>query len=144
MGAITPMKAQLNTNQMEYQSLTPNIGVKSVNETVKFYTEILGFTKIVSVPENGEFIFAIVHAGDVSIMFQQIENLQEEYSDLKGLNQNPCITLYIKLKNKNSLYDKLKDTDILVKKMHKTPYGAEEFAIKDNNNLILTITEDLA
>ncbi|KAA6308044.1 hypothetical protein EZS27_040282, partial [termite gut metagenome] len=25
---------------MEYQSLSPNIGVKSVNETVKFYTEV--------------------------------------------------------------------------------------------------------
>lgn len=142
-GAITPIEAQLNANQMEYQSLTPNIGVKSVNETVKFYTEILGFTKVVSVPESGEFIFAIVHAGDINIMFQQIENLQEEYSDLKDLNQNPCLTLYIKLKNKNSLYDKLKDTDLLVKKIHTTPYGAEEFAIKDNNNLILTITEDL-
>ena len=64
---------------MKYQSLTPNMGVESVNETVKFYTEVLGFTKIISVPESGELIFAILNAGDVSIMFQQKENLQEEW-----------------------------------------------------------------
>ncbi|KAA6335992.1 hypothetical protein EZS27_015829, partial [termite gut metagenome] len=40
---------------MEYQSLSPNIGVKSVNETVKFYTEVLGFQLLMSVPETGEF-----------------------------------------------------------------------------------------
>ncbi|MDH6533844.1 catechol 2,3-dioxygenase-like lactoylglutathione lyase family enzyme [Parabacteroides sp. PM5-20] len=35
---------------MEYQTLSPNIGVKSVDETVQFYTETLGFNLIMSVP----------------------------------------------------------------------------------------------
>ena len=125
---------------MKYQSLTPNMGVKSVTETVKFYTEILGFTKIVSVPESGELIFAILKAGDVNIMFQQKENLQEEYPELKGQNQNSCFTFYIKMENKNDLYETLKHTAFLVKEIHTTPYGAEEFAIMDNNGFILTIS----
>ena len=137
----TLIKAQLNTNQMKYQSLTPNMGVESVNETVKSYTEVLGFTKIVSVPESGELIFAILNAEDVNIMFQQKENLQEEYSDLKSLNQNPCFTFYIKVENMNALYEYCRDTDLLVKEIHTTPYGAEEVAIRDNNGFILTITE---
>lgn len=128
---------------MKYQSLIPNMGVKSVNETVAFYTEVLGFTKILSVPDSGELIFAIVNAGDVNLMFQQMDNLQEEYSELKGLNQNSSFTFYIKLKNMGILYEKLKETKSLVKKIHKTLYGADEFAIRDNNGFILTITEDL-
>lgn len=119
------------------------MGVKSVNETVAFYTEVLGFTKILSVPDSGELIFAIVNAGDVNLMFQQMDNLQEEYSELKGLNQNSSFTFYIKLKNMGILYEKLKETKSLVKKIHKTLYGADEFAIRDNNGFILTITEDL-
>ena len=125
---------------MKYQSLTPNMGVKSVTETVKFYTEILCFTKIVSVPESGELIFAILKAGDVHIMFQQKENLQEEYPELKGQNQNSCFTFYIKMENKNDLYKTLKHTAFLVKEIHITPYGAEAFAIMDNNGFILTIS----
>ncbi|KAA6305142.1 hypothetical protein EZS27_043206, partial [termite gut metagenome] len=33
-------------------------------------------------------------------------------------------------------------TDYLVKELHKTFYGADEFAVYDNNGFILTITED--
>lgn len=137
------IKAQQNEKQMKYQSLVPNIGVESVNETVKFYTDILGFKQIVSVPESGELVFAIIGAGDVNLMFQQIDNLGEEYTELKDKSKAAALTLYIKLKNKEELYDKIKNTEFLVKEMHLTPYGAEEFAVRDNNGLILTVTEDV-
>lgn len=131
-----------NKIPMKYQSLVPNMGVKSVNETVKFYTEVLGFKQIISVPENGELIFAMINAGDVNLMFQQIDNLQEEYPELKNRNEKASFTFYIKLHDKNSLYEKIKNTDFLVKEMHMTLYGIEEFAFRDNNGFILTITED--
>ncbi|KAA6344400.1 hypothetical protein EZS27_007953 [termite gut metagenome] len=127
---------------MEYQSLSPNIGVKSVNETVKFYTEVLGFQLLMSVPETGEFAWAMVGSGNAVIMFQETGNLQEEYPQLKGKFQNASITFYVKLKGMNALYEKLKDADYLVKELHKTFYGADEFAVYDNNGFILTITED--
>lgn len=118
------------------------MGVKSVNKTVKFYTEVLGFTKVVSVPEEGELVFAIVQADDATLMFQQVDNLKTEYPDLRGSGHNGAFTFYIRLKNKNVLYERIKSTGLLVKELHKTPYGAEEFAIQDNNGFILTITED--
>jgi predicted enzyme related to lactoylglutathione lyase len=127
---------------MEYQSLSPNMGVKSVNETVKFYTEVLGFQLLMSVPETGEFAWAMVGSGNAVILFQEIGNLQEEYPQLNGKSQHATITFYLKLKGMNALYEKLKDTDYLVKALHKTFYGADEFAVYDNNGFILTITED--
>jgi predicted enzyme related to lactoylglutathione lyase len=127
---------------MEYQSLSPNMGVKSVNETVKFYTEVLGFQLLMSVPEAGEFAWAMVGSGNAVILFQETGNLQEEYPQLNGQSQHATITFYVKLKGMNVLYEKLKDTDYLVKALHKTSYGADEFAVYDNNGFILTITED--
>jgi len=140
--SFIPMKSQKIDNQMKYQSLVPNIGVESVNETVKFYTEMLGFKQIVSVPESGKLIFAIISSGNVNLMFQQIDNLQEEYPELKNRNEKAALTLYVRMQNKNDLYEKIKKSDFLVKEMHLTPYGVEEFAIQDNNGLILTIAED--
>lgn len=128
---------------MKYQSLVPNMGVKSVNETVKFYTEVLGFKHVISVPDSGELVFAIVNAGDVNLMFQQIDNLKEEYPDLKNKNEAACLTFYVNLQNKDILYEKIKNTVFLIKELHTTPYGAEEFAIRDNNGFIITITEDI-
>ena len=43
-----------------YETITTNIMVKNVKETIKFYEEKLGFQKVLSVPEDGEILnFAI-------------------------------------------------------------------------------------
>lgn len=127
---------------MNYQSLVPNMGVRSVSETVKFYTEVLGFELIASVPESGDLIFAIIGAGNISLMFQELESLKEEYPELKGLADRGVLTFYLKMKNKNRLYEKIRNTVYLVKAMNVTSYGVEEFAIRDNNGFIITIAED--
>ena len=129
---------------MEYQSLSPNIGVRNVSETVKFYTETLGFNLIMSVPETGNMIWAMVSSGKVTFMFQEIESLHEEYPQLPEKTASAPLTFYIVIKGMRELYQKVKETGCLAKEMYKTPYGANEFAIFDNNGYILTITEDEA
>lgn len=127
---------------MKYQALTPNIGVKSVNETIDFYCNFLGFKKIMSVPEDGELIWAMVGCNQVNLMFQNQESLEEEYPELKSKGLQSVSTMYIKMRDKFSLYEKVKETVYLAKNLNMTPYGIEEFAIRDNNGLILTVAED--
>ncbi len=128
---------------MQYQSLSPNIGVKNVGETVEFYTETLGFNLIMSVPSaKGGLDWAMVSDGGATFMFQEIENLLEEYPQLAGRPVLGTMTFYVKMKGMQNLYEKLKGTKYIAKEMNKTFYGAEEFAIFDNNGHILTITED--
>lgn len=128
---------------MQYQSLSPNIGVESVEETVTFYTEFLNFREVMSVPANdGKLVWAMINAGSVNLMFQDKLNIEEEYPQLKGRSLQAVFTFYIKMKNVDQLYEQVVSTDYLVKTKHITTYGIEEFAIKDNNGLILTIAED--
>ena len=55
-----------------YETITANIMVKNVKETIKFYEENLGFRKVLSVPEEGEKLnFAIISKDKISIMFQE-------------------------------------------------------------------------
>ena len=124
-----------------YKTITTNIMVENVKETISFYEEKLGFKKILSVPETGEKLnFAIIGKGTISIMFQEQENLQEEYPTLTTDNIKPTFTLYITVENVNELYIELKDKVKIAKDIHKTFYGKDEFAIFDNNNNILTIS----
>lgn len=127
---------------MEYQSLSPNVGVRDVNETVNFYTETLGFNLVMSNPESGTLEWAMVASGSTIIMFQELDSLKKEYPQLTGRDNNGVLTFYVKMKGMHKLYDKIKDTQYLAKDMHKTFYGADEFAIFDNNGHILTISED--
>ena len=56
---------------MKLESLTPNLMVKNVNESITFYTTLLGFSLIQTVPENGDFEWGFVQKDSVFIMFQK-------------------------------------------------------------------------
>ena len=124
-----------------YETITTNIMVKNVKETIKFYEEKIGFQKILSVPEEGEILnFAILNKDKISIMIQEQKNLIEEYSTLKTDEIVPTFTLFITVDDASEVYNELKDKVKIAKELHKTFYGKDEFAIFDNNGNILTIS----
>ena len=124
-----------------YETITTNTMVKNVKETVKFYEEKLGFTKVLSVPEEGEILnFAILNKDKISIMLQEQENLISEYPTLKTDEIVPTFTLFITVDDVLSVYNELKDKVKVAKELHKTFYGKDEIAIFDNNGNVLTIS----
>ncbi len=124
-----------------YETITTNIMVTNVKETIKFYVENLGFQKVLSVPEDGDILnFAILSKDKISIMFQEKENLIEEYPTLNIRDIVPTFTLFITVDNVKALYDELKEKVQIAKELHQTFYGQDEFAIFDNNGNILTIS----
>ncbi len=124
-----------------YETITTNIMVKNVKETIKFYEEKLGFQKILSVPEEGEILdFAILNKDKISIMFQEQNNLLGEYPTLKTEEIIPTFTLFVTVDDVTKMYQDLKNEVKIAKELHKTFYGKDEFAIFDNNGNVLTIS----
>ena len=123
-----------------YKTITTNIMVKNVKETIQFYEEKLGFQTTVSVPGTKETLdFAIVQKDDISIMFQEQKSLESEYPTLTTETIKPMFTLFIKVENAKQVYDELASKVKIAAELHKTNYSNEEFAIFDNNGNILTI-----
>jgi catechol 2,3-dioxygenase-like lactoylglutathione lyase family enzyme len=54
------MKEERVTMTVALKKLTPNLMVEHVNDTVAFYKDVLGFTLLASVPEEGEFNWAMM------------------------------------------------------------------------------------
>jgi lactoylglutathione lyase len=123
-------------------SLSPNLMVKNVNETLDFYTQVLGFKKIDSVPETGTLNWAMIKLDAITFMFQERKNIVEEYPALNSFENGGGLTFYIKVSNVEELYKVLKGKVKMVKDLHKMFYGAEEFAIEDNNGYILTFAQN--
>lgn len=124
-----------------YETITTNIMVKNVKETINFYEKKLGFQKVLSVPEQGEILnFAILNKDKISVMLQEKENLISEYPTLKTEKIVPTFTLFITVDDVLAMYNELKDNVKIAKELHKTFYGKDEFAIFDNNGNILTIS----
>lgn len=124
-----------------YETITTNIMVKNVAETIQFYEEKLGFTTVLTVPEEGaKLAFAIISNDQISIMLQEQNNLLNEYPTLKTGDIIPTFTLFITVQDVKQLYEELKDKVTIAKAIHKTFYGKDEFAVFDNNGNILTIS----
>jgi uncharacterized glyoxalase superfamily protein PhnB len=125
-----------------YKSLTPNLMVSDVNETVKWYEEKLGFkfaNEQGSLDDPQEW--AIIKAGDVQIFFQDTNSLVKEMPALKDMKIGGSLTLYIKVEDIHGLYNLVKDKINILIDMKETFYGAKEFAIKDLNGYILVFSE---
>ena len=64
-------------------SLSPNIFVDDMNETITFYKSI-GFQLVMTVPEEGnDFVWAMLSNGEVTVMFQTFSSLGEELPEME-------------------------------------------------------------
>ncbi len=122
------------------ESVSPNIFVKDIHKTVAFY-KLLGFNIVLTVPEIGDPIFAMMSCGKVTFMFQTYDSLGE---DLPAISRQDggSLLLYIQIKQIRSFHDQIKDKVEILKGLKKTFYGATEFSVLDNNGYVLTFAED--
>ena len=122
------------------ESLSPNIFVNNMNETIEFYKK-LGFEVAMSVANEGDLVWAMMTCGSVTMMFQTFQSLGEGLPDISR-KDGGSLLLYIKLKNIRSFFERVKDQVTVLHGLEKTFYGATEFSIKDNNGYVLTFAED--
>ncbi len=121
-------------------SLTPNIFVKDINQTIEFYKN-LGFSVAMTVPEDGNYVWVMMVCGSVTLMFQSFESLGKELPEISR-NNGGSLLLYIKLNGIKSFFNQISGKAKVIKGLEKTFYGATEFSIIDNNGYVLTFAED--
>ena len=137
---------------MALTKLTPNLMVEDVNRTVEFYQEVLGFEFVMGVIEELQEIltayqqdrsldYARMKCGNVEVMFQAKRSLAEALPLLRGREIGGTLTLYMELDSVSELHARIKDKVTIVKDLHTTFYGMQEFYIEDCNGCILTFAE---
>lgn len=135
--------------------LTPNMMVEDVHQTVDFYCKTLGFEFAGGVPEGTqEFIlepappkalaFAILQQGPVQMMIQSRASLSAELPMFAQKAIGASATFYIEVDNAQELHTQIKDKVTLVKPLHTTFYGMDEFYVKDINGYVLCFGSKVA
>ncbi|HZC06384.1 MAG TPA: VOC family protein [Ktedonobacterales bacterium] len=127
-----------------FTSLTPNLMVEDVAQTVAFYRDALGFAVTDTAPEQGAPVWATVRAGAVSLMFQARPSLEEELPVFAGRPIGGALTLYIGVDDADALYARVHDKAQVVKEPVTMPYHAREFYIQDPNGYILGFSSPIA
>lgn len=128
-------------------SLAPILFVKDVRATVEFY-KLLGFRVVISVPapEGNDLAWAMATCGNVTFIFDTFQSLDAMFLDelLPQVDRQGggSLSFYIRMTDIRNFFDRVKDQVTVARSLERTFYGATEFSILDNNNFLLTFSED--
>ena len=121
--------------------ITPEIIVEDVNKTVTFYESVFGFKKMMTVPEEGTYDWALIAKDGNELMLQTKASLLKDLPSIKNTKIGNSMMLYIEVKDIDNFYTKIKTKVTLVKDIHDTFYGSREFIVQDCNNYIIIFSE---
>jgi lactoylglutathione lyase len=125
----------------QFLKLTPNLLVASVERSLAFYVDTLGFERGMTVPEASPFAFASVVSGAVEIFFNDAKGAVKEYAGFAGKPLGATGTLFIEVEGIEDLHERLKPIVKIVMPMVTQFYGMREFAIEDPDGYVITFAQ---
>ena len=128
---------------MTIKKLTPNLVVRNVEASLKFYREILGLEPAMTVPEQSPYVFAAVSNGAVEIFFNDQKTVAHEFPELAA-TIGGSLTLYMEVDSLQSVLEKVQKAGATIS-MPVTDqfYGTKEFAFEDGDGYTITIAQKM-
>ncbi len=126
---------------MQIKKLTPNLVVRNVEASLKFYRDILGLEQSMTVPDQSPFVFAAVSNGPVEIFFNDQKTVAAELPDLAA-SIGASLTLYMEVDDLASILDRVQKVGAKITMPVVTQfYGMKEFAFEDGDGYTITIAQ---
>ncbi len=117
---------------MAFKQLTPLLWTEKLNESIAFYTEILGFT---CRERNDDWQWASLLKDGTGLMLAH-PNVHTNYKEIAFSG-----SFYFEVDNVETLWQQLQNVTEIVYKLGTFPWEMKEFAIRDNNGYILQFGE---
>ena len=128
---------------MQIKKLSPNLIVRNVAASLKFYREMLGLETAMTVPEQAPYVFAGVTNGVVEIFFNDQKVVAAEYPKLAA-TIGASLTLYMEVDVLQDVLDRVKKAGTKISMaVTEQFYGMREFAFEDQDGYTITIAEKM-
>ena len=110
---------------------TPVLHVKSVEPSLKFWTERFGFKKTVEVPEGDHLGFVALENGPIEVMYQTYSGMQADPANplARAVDQGPSF-LFMEVADITAVANALKGAEVVLP-IHDTFYGSKEIVVKE-------------
>ena len=125
----------------QFTKITPNLLVASVERSLAFYVDTLGFTRGMTVPDASPFVFASVVDGPVEIFLNDAAGAVQEYPGFAGKPLGCTGTLFVEVQGVDALHNRLHGRVKVVMPIETKFYGMREFAIEDPDGYVITFAE---
>ena len=110
--------------------------VETIEPSLVFWTERLGFSKAVEVPGDDGIAFVMLINGEIEVHLQTRASAVKDMPYFAGTQMPPTSFLYVDVEDVHGLYEKLKDCEIILPP-EKTFYGATHFFLKEPGGHVL-------
>ena len=125
-----------------FKKLTPNLIVGSVERSLAFYVDVLGFERGMTVPEQSPFEFGSVTSGPVEIFFNDAAAAIQEYPAFAGRPIGATGTMFIEVdESVDALHERVKTRATITMPLVTQFYGMREFAIEDPDGYVITFAQ---
>ena len=124
--------------------ITPNLLVSNVERSLAFYTEVLGFARGMTVPEQSPFVFAAVTSGPVEIFLNDRSTTAKESPQMASLAIGGGNTMFVEVESNDALHDRIEPHVQIVMPIVTQWYGMREFAITDPDGYVITFAQRVA
>ena len=123
------------------KSISPNLMVYNVDDTVEYYKSYFNFEQVAFLPETGDLQWAMLKNGEVTIMLQDIDSIRNDIPFFEDIEPGGGFTLFIIVEDVTALYENVRDNVEVISELTQTFYGMNEFTIRDLNGYLLTFAE---
>jgi catechol 2,3-dioxygenase-like lactoylglutathione lyase family enzyme len=121
--------------------ITPNLVVSSVERSIAFYCDVLGFAAAMTVPDHPPYVFASVRSGPVEIYLNAPGPAYAEYPAFEGRPIGGTFTMFTEVEDMAAVHADLAGRVTIVMPLEKKWYGVTEFAIVDPDGYVITFAE---
>ena len=128
---------------MKFSDVTPNLVVSSVERSLSFYRDVLGFSVSATVPEGtGPFVFAWMQRDGVSVFLNSHESV-EEHAALASRAIGGPATLFITIEaddvagGVDGLFATVSTRAKVMMGLKDQFYGMREFGIEDPDGYVI-------
>jgi uncharacterized glyoxalase superfamily protein PhnB len=125
---------------MPVKKLTPVLFVEKIEIVLPFWTQHLGFSKTVEVPDGDKLAFVILQQGAAEVMYQSFASVDKDMPAIAADIRRGPTFLYLEVDNLQTIKAALSGMEICVPE-RTTFYGSREIGVKDPAGHFITFAQ---
>ena len=115
---------------MPVKKLTPVLFVEKIESVLPFWTQRLGFIKMVEVPDGDKLAFVILQQGTAEVMYQSFASVDKDVPAIAADIRKGPTFLYLEVDDLEAVKAATAGMDVYMPE-RTTFYGSREIGIKD-------------
>jgi uncharacterized glyoxalase superfamily protein PhnB len=124
------LKLEKIMKSAEVKKITALLFAQEIEPCLEFWTERMGFTKTMDVPEGDKLAFAILEKNGMELMYQSFASVDKDNAATGAAARKGPSFLYIEVADLNDALEATKGAELTMP-VRTTFYNSKEFGIKD-------------